>query len=353
MAIITKSQSRLFTQLIAEYEPEIRRAFMASVADLQAGVDFDLLLDRLRNNDINGAIAALNISPAVWNQYTVAMNNIYMQAGVATAAQITASDIGGITARFNMQNPRAERWIRENVATRVVGFTEEAVESARIVIEAGYARGENPRTIALDLAGRTTGSGTARTGGIIGLDAPRAARLTKVTEGMRTADGVQSLVTKHADGTLTVNYKVNKATSDRILRAYRNETAVPAAERIISERQYKNALLKARADTIAETETANAVMSARDEEWQQLTESGAVDPANIIKTWRHRRGATASHRPDHLAMSGTEVRGLNTPFVFPDGAALQYAHDPSAPAEHLICCACDVEFRVDHRVGLS
>lgn len=349
----TQSQARLFAQLIAELEPEVRRAFMASVTDLQANVDWPRLLAELDRGNVDGAIAALNISPAAWAEYSSAMTAAYAKAGASTAAQIVQSGVGPIGTRFNMTNPRAEEWIRQNVAERVVGFAEEQIRVARAVIEAGYAQGQGPRTIAIDLVGRATGPGRTRTGGALGLDGPRADRLQKVTQGMSTPEGVRGLVVRHESGVLSVRYKVNPATEARILKAYRAGTEVPLAERIISERQYSNALLKSRGDTVARTETASAVMGARDEEWHQLLESQGLSQDNVIKTWQHRGGPTAHHRPDHLAMSGHSVRGLNTPFIFPDGAMLQHSHDPAGGAEHVINCRCSTEYRLDHSAGLE
>lgn len=345
------SQARLFAQLLAEFEPQIQRAFMASVTDLQAGVDWGALLAALAAQDTIGAVAALNISEAAWVEYSSAMTTAYAKAGASTAAQIQAQGIGGIGTRFNMSNPRAQGWIRDNVAESVVGFTREQVDTARKVIEAGYARGEGPRNIGYDLVGRATG-GTARSGGVLGLDGPRAERLMAVTQGMKTPEGVRDLVIEHRDGTRSVRYTVNKATEQRILRAHNAGTAVPDADRAISEKQYRNALLKARADTVAETETANAVMSARMEQWQQLVDAKGLNQNNIIKTWQHRRGGEKEFRPDHLAMSGKSVRGLFTPFVFADGAQLQYAHDPRGGAKHVIRCGCSTEIRMDHSAGL-
>lgn len=347
----TRSQARLFAQLIEEHEPEIRRAFMASVTDLTAQVNWPRLLQQLEAGNISGAIDALNISPAAWAEYSSSMTAAYAAAGSATAAQIRQMGIADIGTRFNMANPRAEEWIRQNVAGSVVGFVEEQVEVARSVIASGYARGDGPRTIAVDLVGRVERG--QRQGGVLGLDGPRAERLQNVAVGMRTPEGVRGLVIEHRDGSLSLRYKVNKATAQRVLKAYRDGDAVPLEGRIISERQYKNALLKARGDTVARTETATAVMSARDEEWAQLTESQGIDPANVIKTWKHRGGPTAHHRPDHLAMAGTSVRGLDTPFIFPDGAMLQYAGDPSGGAAHVINCRCSTEYRLDHTVGLE
>lgn len=336
----TRSQARLFAQLIAELTPEVHRAFMASVTDLQAGVDWSALLDALTRQDIGGAIAALNINEAAWAEYSSKMTEVYAVAGASTAAQIQAAGVANIGTRFRMTNPGAQEWIRQNVANRVVGFSEEQIQVARMVIEAGYARGQGPQNIAIDLVGRVRGG--VRSGGVLGLDGPRAARLQAVTQGMRSAEGVQDLVIARHDGSLAMRYKVNAATEQRIIRAYNAGTAVSEADRRISENQYRSALLKSRADTVAATETGNAVMSARDEQWRQAAQSQGLDESAVRKTWRHRRGGDG--RPDHIAMNGVSVMGLNTPFVMPDGTRMLHPHDPAGGAKHNINCGCDCTY---------
>lgn len=347
---VTRSQSRLFAQLIAELEPEIKRGFLASVTDLSAQVDWRRLLENLESGNIDGAIAALNISPAAWSQYSASVTSAYAASGSAYAAQIQRAGIGSIGTRFNMTNPRAEAWIRENVGGSITGFVREQVEVARNVIEEGYAAGKGPRNIGTDLVGRVDRPGGARQGGVLGLDAPRANRLRKVVDGMQTPDGVQSLVIKHQNGSLSLRYKVNKSTANRILSAYRKGEAVPEAQRLASERQYRNALLQARGDTVGQTETANAVLNARDETWEQLIESGDVRNDEVEKTWRHGRGPTAHHREDHLAMAGTTVVGINATFDFPDGVRLRFAHDPAGGPKHTIRCGCSTDYTVRREV---
>lgn len=344
-----KEQARLFAQLIAELEPEIRRGFMASVTDLQASVDWPALLEALQNNDMEGAIAALNIDAAAWAEYSSAMSSAYAQSGASTAAQVIQQGFAPIGTRFQMTNPRAQEWIARNVGESITGFVREQVQVARTVIEAGYSQGQGPRTIATDLVGRVVGG--QRQGGVLGLDAPRADRFHNVSVGMRTAEGVQDLVVQHHDGTLSVRYKVNKATAQRIIKAYKAGTAVPAADRAISENQYKNALLKARADTVARTETASAVMNARFEQWEQLAELRGLDASAVIKTWSHNAGATEHHRPTHLAMNGKSVRGLYTPFEFYDGTQMLVSHDVNGGAANVINCRCGVSFRLSRGVA--
>ena len=343
----TKSQARQFAELLSKHEPAIRQAFMRTVVDLHANVDWPALIAALESGSTFSAVQALNISEGAFNEYSQVLTSVFVESGTATASLIAGSGQGAIGLRFNLQNPAAEKWIRQNVATRVVGFVQEQVETAREVIAAGYAQGHHPHTIALDLAGRVT-NGT-RQGGIMGLDGPRAARLANVSAGMRTPDGVQELVVQRLDGSLAMRYKVNKATEQRIIAAYAKGEAVPEAQRILSERQYSNALLKARADTVATTETAAAVMGARDNAWEQAAEQQGLDRNAVVKTWRHRRGGDG--RITHIEMAGVSVVGLDTPFVLSDGSVMSFAHDPNGGARNNISCGCDTEYKLS-RGGL-
>ncbi len=337
----TRSQARQFAQLLAKHEPAVRDAFMRAVVDLHAGVDWPALLVALESGSTYSAVQALNISEGAFNEYSQVLTSVFLESGIATASTIVATKQASVGLRFNLLNPSAEKWVRENVATRVVGYVQEQIETTRKVIAAGYAQGNHPHTIALDLVGRV-GSGGVRSGGVLGLDAPRAARLAKVSEGMRTAEGVKGLVMQRSDGTLAMRYKVNKATQDRIFAAYRNESAVPKAQRALSERQYSSALLKARAETVATTETAAAVMGARDEAWSQAAQEQGLDRGAVVKTWRHRRGADG--RITHIEMAGVSVQGLDTPFVLSDGSVMMYPHDPAGGAKNNVSCGCDCEY---------
>lgn len=344
----TKSQARQFAELLSKHEPAIRQAFMRAVVDLHANVDWQALLAALESGSTFSAVQALNISEGAFNEYSQVLTSVFVESGTATASLIIGSGQGAVGLRFNLQNPSAEKWIRQNVATRVVGFVQEQVETARDVIAAGYMGGNHPHTIARDLVGRVGASGV-REGGILGLDNPRAARLAKVSNGMRTPEGVQSLVIRHENGSLAMRYKVNPATEQRILAAYYKGEAVPEAQRLLSERQYRNALLKARADTVATTETAAAVMGARDVAWQQAAEQQGLDRGAVVKTWKHRRGADG--RITHIEMAGVSVTGLDTPFVLSDGSVMFFAHDPAGGARNNVSCGCDTEYKLIRSVS--
>lgn len=339
----TTSQARQFAQLVDMLKPEVRQAFMRAVVDLHANVDWPALLAALESGSTFTAIRALNVTEAAFSSYSQVLTSAFIESGTATAQMIVATKQASIGLRFNLQNPRAQEWIRNNVGNQITGYVQDQILAARTVIEAGYAAGNHPHTIARELVGRV-GAGGVRQGGILGLDGARAARLDAVTRGMKTADGVQDLVVGGK-----VRYKVNKSTEDKILRAYRNGTAVPASERAIAERQYSNALLKSRADTVATTETSQAVMSARNESWEQAAEEQGLDSSRIEKIWRHRRGGDG--RITHIEMAGVKVMGLGTPFILSDGSVMQYAHDPAGGARNVINCGCDTEYRLIRSVG--
>lgn len=347
----TQQQRRLFASLTAKLEPSLRDAFNAAAQDLKDGVAFADLVRALADGNVEAAIAALNIEPASFYAYGTAKTQAYAQGGAMAATTINAPAGGNIVFRFDMANPRAEAWIAENVGQKITGeLLPETIDAVRQTIASGYAKGAHPHTIATDIAGRVFGG--QRTGGILGLDGPRADRLRIVTEGMRTAGGVQDLVIMGRDGVPRVRYKVNAATEKAILRAYAAGGAVPEAQQIKAAQQYSNKLLSERAQMVARTETGQAVMSARAEEWRQAAEKLGYPPEAISKTWRHGSGSPEA-RPDHEAMNGKTVQGLNTPFVFPDGAAKQHALDGVGGAKHDAACGCGTDFRLDHTLGLT
>lgn len=345
----TRTQTQRFRQLIARLEPTLQRAFLNAIADLHGALDWAALNRALVAGDIDAAVAAMRIDQGAFLALWQAADTAYIAGATETVATLGISGVPSSAGiRFDMTNPRAEAYLATSSSRMVTQITADTEQAIRETITRGYTAGRGPRDIATDVAGRVVGG--RRVGGVVGLDGPRAARLDAITQGMKTAEGVQDLVIRHQDGTLGLRYKVNKATEKRILAAYRNGTAVSEAGQRISVDQFRNALLKARADTIAQLETSSAVMAGRAEQWAQTLEKLGRSEADVIKTFQHGAGGK-DPRPHHVAMNNKSVRGLNTPFVFDNGASFQYAHSADAPISEKAGCTCDTRFRLLPDIG--
>ena len=342
-------QTQLFHQLIKQLQPEMQRALLQAWEEIRSGIDWTALKDALARADMTAAIDALNIEPAAFSAYQQAATSAYLQGGNSAVTTVNAPKGSTVTIRFDMTNPRAEAWIAENVGQKIVGLVEGAKEVARATILTGYQAGRHPDRIALDLGGRVVAG--RRQGGVIDLDGPRADRLLAVSRGMETPEGARDLVVVK-DGVPTVRYKVNPATKARILRAYEKGTAVPPADRVMSVQQYRNALVKARTETVALKETASAVMSARKEAWVQALEKLGAPASAVIKTWSH-GGGVKEPRWWHIAANNKQVRGLDTPFELANGATIDFAHDPAAPLSETAGCTCNTSFRLDATWNLT
>ncbi|MET0375646.1 MAG: hypothetical protein ABW128_15490 [Rhizorhabdus sp.] len=75
--------------LISTLAPALQAAFLAAIARLRAGVNYALLLEALRKGDIDAAIYALNIEPAVFGGYVQERVAAFATAGDVVSADLT------------------------------------------------------------------------------------------------------------------------------------------------------------------------------------------------------------------------------------------------------------------------
>jgi hypothetical protein len=324
-------------QLLKRQEAALRRAFLIAIQDLRGQAQLTQLRNALQRGDIEAAIRALNIEPSAYATFSREIGNTYTQAGATIAAGTVwrLPDQSRAVIRFNVTNPRAERFLSEVSSQKITRITQDTIAAARLTINAGYAAGMHPNRIALDLVGRIGANGR-RTGGIIGLSEPQARYVANMRA--RLASGDPSEMAKVFGMT-----RRDKRLDGVIRRAIEAGKPVSGADIDRLAGRYSDRLLALRGETIARTETAMAVEDARQEAWRQYTETSGVSPEYIIKRWVSAGPAAGGNeRPDHQALNGTEVEGLETPFIMGDGVAMQHPLDPSAPVHHLANCRCTV-----------
>ena len=336
-------QTVQFRTLIAKLAPDLRKAFLAGVADLGDRVDMKALVAALKVNDIDGAIAAMHITEGAFYQYTATKTAAYAQGGALAATTINGPPGGGVAFRFDMANPRAQEWIAANVADYVTRLTDEAQAVVRAAILEGYTAGRHPNSIAVEIAGRMQGG--KRVGGLVGMSGPQG-------------DHVASMRARLASGDPAEMAKVfgmtrrDKRLDATIRKAIEAGKPVSAADIERMTQRYTDRLIAKRAEDIARTETGMSVMSARAESWEQAAETLGYDASAVIKTFVH-GGGVKDPRPHHVAANGMSVEGLDTPFILENGASLQYALDPNAPISETANCTCDTTFRMDHSKGVK
>lgn len=340
------SIDRALADLIAKLEPELRAAFMDAIADLGDGIDLVALKHALQAGNIEAAVTALNIEAGAFNGYVAQKIAGYALAGALSSSYIPVADAPVPNFRFDMTNPRAEQWIRTQAAERVAGYTREQTDIARRVIVDGYSKGRGPQDIATDIAGRVDAATGRRAGGIIGLSDPQEGYVRSVRELLET-DPRGLFVKDRETGELRPRYARMDGRDLRTIRArIRDGKPLTKAEIDKIAGRYADRLIARRAEDIARTETAQAVMGARHESYRQALEKAGLPLDAVTKTWRHLGPYDEDARWQHEAMNEHKVSGLETPFEMPDGTRMQHSHDPAGGAKHNIGCACDTLFEI-------
>lgn len=164
----------------------MEKAFREAIDDIKSEIVLKEVVERLERQDIEGAIAALHIDPVAFRPLSEAIREAFSAGGLLVTQNMPRlSDPAGarVVVRWDVGNQRAEQIIREQSSKLITHVTEDTKAMAREAIHAGYAQGQGPRTIALDLAGRVNRVTQRREGGLIGL----TSQLARTVENARAA----------------------------------------------------------------------------------------------------------------------------------------------------------------------
>lgn len=97
-----------------------------------------------------------------------------------------------------------------------------------------------------------------------------------------------------------------------------------------------------RATVIARTEVIGANNSGGYSAARAMSDFLGTEGGLVVKEWLSTSDGRT--RPTHAAADGQQVRGMDTPFSV-GGADLQFAGDPTGPAEETVQCRCTVLYR--------
>lgn len=318
--------------LIDRLTPVVRDAFLLAIADVSDRVILARLVTAVEAGNYTAAFETLGLSNAAMRPLTAALETSFETMGNAVVQSFPRF----VRAQFlfDVRNPRAERWLREQSSSLVTRITEDMRVNVRNVMTTNLEAGNNPRTTALDIIGRMGPSGK-REGGIIGLNQPqerwaRNARveLQQLNENYFTRERRDKRFDSVVRKAIAEGKPLDKATIDKLIT------------------RYKDKLLQLRGETVARTETIQSLNRAQYESYMQGVDAGMVKRSAVVRVWDTAGDTRVRH--SHELMDGQEV-GLEEPFKAPDGSLLMFPGDTSlgADAAETINCRCRVKFKTD------
>lgn len=327
--------------LLDKYEPALRDAFLASIQEITSKVQIGQVIKALERGDVQGAIDALYLDRAAYSAFERAIDQAFNDGGAATIDALgTLRDPSGaaFVVRFDARNPRAEQWLKSHSSELVTRIVDDQREAVRSVLVDGMAKGDNPRTTALDIVGRINRATGKREGGILGLSQPQEVAVRNARQELQEGRFKDFLQRARRD----------KRFDRTLLKAL--ETGKPLTPAQIEKmiNRYSVSLLKLRGDTIGRTEALASLNAAQHESLKQLVETGKVQANQIRRIWSSARDLRV--RNAHRFAEGQSV-GLNENFNV-GGRFMAYPGDPAGGPENVINCRCIVNVRIDYFANL-
>lgn len=324
--------TRQIRRLLRKFEPVVQDAFLASVAEIVSGVVMAELIDALRRGSIEEAIIAIHAEPAAFEAFRNARGSAYIGAGEDTVSVMPKTPRGRqLVVRFNTRALNAEQWLSEQSSQKVTRLSDEQTQVLRNALTDGLERGDNPITIARNVAGRIDKKTGRRVGGIIGLSNPQEEALRRARQELSSLETMNRFKAR----------ALRDRTLDRLInRAIHEQRPLTDAEIQQLLDRYSDRMLDFRARTIARTETMSALHAGKRQAYQQAIDEGSVSQQELRRVW----DSTGDNkvRESHAAIDGEEV-GWDEPY----SNGLMYPGDQSGPPEEVINCRCDEFIRID------
>ena len=359
------ARRKTLLDLLDELEPSVRKAFQQALANIRSDVQFAALEAAIRSGNVGAAIEAIGLDASYFRPLEEALRTAHIAAGDFTIADVKrrgARQGVKVTGMFDSRNFRAEGILRQFSSDKIVEIVESTREAVREALTDAITRGTSPRSAALDLVGRV-GPGGVRTGGVVGLDAQKAAWVRNMADALSAENGV-GVVGFDADGKPIKKFwigrdgKLKSTFTDRdkrfdrlIVRAIKDGKSLSQADIARSTTRYTSSLQKLRGEAIARTELLGSLGAAQDEGINQMIESGQFNADAVDEEWD--ASEDGDTRPTHAAADGQKVKHGEAFIV--GGFRMMGPGDSSlgAPAKEIIRCRCIKRISIDFIKGLK
>lgn len=327
---------KTYAKLLSQFEPTLRAGFLASINEITSKVLLAEVISALNRGNVTEAIAALHIEPAAFEAFRDARAAAYIAAGKETVATLPPRPgVGPMIVRFDARAPLAEQWLGRDSSRWITRLTEEQQQVARNFLEAGMVRGDNPRTVALDLVGRIDPQLGRRTNGLLGLSLPQEQAWRNARLALSSPETMAQFL----------NNKLRDHRYDPwIEKALRDGVPLTPEQQQLMLQRYSDRLLKHRGDTVARTEMMAALHAGTRQAYQEAIDAGHITKEEIKRTWDSTGDRKV--RSSHEYLDGQEV-GFDEPYVTESGVQIMFPGDPTAPVSEIANCRCNELYRID------
>lgn len=331
-------------KLLDDLEPTVQKAFFESIDSLKSNIELNRIVERLEQQDIDGAMRALNIDPAAYRPLQKATEEVFESGGNQAAKKVPkAPEAATTTFRFDIRHPTAEQELRQYSSTLVTRITEDQRQAIRDAMADGISQGRAPRQTALNIVGRLSKVTGRREGGIIGLSVPQSQYVENMRQ--RLLSGDKDELKK----VLTMERR-DKRFDARIRDAILTGKKIDQASVDRMTGRYADRLLMLRGETIARTETMTAFNKGQMSSMGQAIAEGRIAASLVMKVWH--AFLDERTRFTHRLLNKTRV-AFNDKFQTARGRFMAHPGDPEGGVEECACCRCWMEFVIDFLADLD
>ena len=123
-------------ELVNEFIPIIRDAFLSLISDVTSTVILVDVIDAVEHGDVERAFKLLGLSDAAMRPLTAAIETAFEQGGIGvgrTFPRVLNSPAGRVVFRFDPRNSRAEAFLRDKSSTLVTRITNETRDNVQTI----------------------------------------------------------------------------------------------------------------------------------------------------------------------------------------------------------------------------
>lgn len=315
---------------IKRLEAEAQQAYLDQVAQTVRYASISGLEQAVSDNDEN--LIAQILALGLFGLMVERLRSAYARGA---SKELIGIIIPGVRREIDMGASGVTSFLSSQATALREQAEREQAEAVRTILSFGRDRGDSPRTIALNLAGRMSKQTGRRYGGVVGLNGPSAEAVERSRDQLASGDPAQLrnyLTRVRRDPAFDAAVREAIATGKPIAKATIDRAAAAYARRLLSTY----------AEALAQTNTAEAYNKGREEGWKQLT-ARSNGMYTFAKKWK--TTMDGRERNTHGAMNGQVVL-QGEAFISPSGAMLMFPCDTSlgAPLNERIRCRCVAEY---------